>query len=163
MLTIKNVKDGGVAYIFGAEYAGVAKAMFPRFAEKLLGGEESAALPEPKKQRTLADVKNAVDKTQSDTRLCRSSKLTGKALHREISQVMFRAETLFGLSRRKVWGELYEKLRQETGVDPKNVKRSTTRGIQGGPSKLSTYLKDGYGQRLVEIAYEIYDRYEARS
>lgn len=104
--------------------------MFPRFAEKLLGGEENAALPEPKKQRTLADVKNAVDKPQSDTRLCRSSKLTGKALHREISQVMFRAETLFGLSRRKVWGELYEKLRQETGVDPKTSKEAQRKGYR---------------------------------
>ncbi|PRO41488.1 hypothetical protein [Bacillus sp. LLTC93] len=162
MISIKNVKDGGVAYVFGEEYADVAKVMFPRFAEKLLGGE-GVSLPEPKKQRTLVDIKNSINKPQSDARLCRSSKLTGKALHHEISQVMLRAENLFGVSRRKIWGELYEKLRQETGVDPRNVKRSTTKGMDRGSSKISTYVKDGYGQRIVEIAYEIYDKYEAKS
>ncbi|WP_268259869.1 hypothetical protein [Bacillus velezensis] len=40
MLTIKNVKDGGVAYIFGAEYAGVA-ALFPQFTAVIRSDESS--------------------------------------------------------------------------------------------------------------------------
>ncbi|HBU90279.1 MAG TPA: hypothetical protein DEB53_03575 [Bacillus pumilus] len=44
MISIKNVKDGGVAYIFGAEYVEVAKALFPQFAQRLLGVEDGSSI-----------------------------------------------------------------------------------------------------------------------
>ncbi|MGF0002843.1 hypothetical protein ACQRCG_04895 [Bacillus altitudinis] len=59
MISIKNVKDGGVAYIFGAEYVEVAKALFPQFAQRLLGVEDGASIV---KGSDLAGVRERIER-----------------------------------------------------------------------------------------------------
>ncbi|WP_226569054.1 hypothetical protein [Bacillus stratosphericus] len=59
MISIKNVKDGGVAYIFGAEYTEIAKSLFPQFAQRLLDVEEK---PSVSGGIELSDIRNRVEK-----------------------------------------------------------------------------------------------------
>src|SRR5690606_41208088 len=61
MLSLKKVKSGKVAYIFEGEYAEIAVKLFPVISSKVIGIEPPAD-GVVKKERTLADVVNKVEK-----------------------------------------------------------------------------------------------------
>ncbi|PFP30196.1 hypothetical protein COJ96_05640 [Bacillus sp. AFS073361] len=60
MLSLKNVKNGGVAIVFGKEFAEEARMLFPAISAKIFGFEKLTALPE-KKESSLLEIKQKVE------------------------------------------------------------------------------------------------------
>jgi hypothetical protein len=60
MLSLKNVKNGGVAIVFGKEFAEEARMLFPAISAKVFGVDMSKALPE-KKESSLLEIKQKVE------------------------------------------------------------------------------------------------------
>jgi len=116
MISIKNVKDGGVAYIFGAEYVDVAKALFPQFAQRLLGVDEK---PLVSKGNELNGIRKRIERSLP------SPQKTGASYNR-----------LKGLSDEKAASELisilYEKIGKSDPVRlrPFYTEVESTLGVQ---------------------------------
>lgn len=65
MLSLKNVKNGGVAIIFGKEFAEEARMLFPAISAKVFGLDTmQLALPE-KKEPSLLEIKQKVEKREA--------------------------------------------------------------------------------------------------
>jgi hypothetical protein len=61
MLSLKNVKNGGVAIVFGKEFAEEARMLFPAISAKVFGLDTlQLALPE-KKETSLIDIKRKIE------------------------------------------------------------------------------------------------------
>jgi hypothetical protein len=61
MLSLKNVKNGGVAIVFGKEFAQEARMLFPAISAKVFGLDTmQLALPE-KKETSLLEIKQKIE------------------------------------------------------------------------------------------------------
>jgi hypothetical protein len=60
MLSLKSVKNGGVAIVFGKEFAEEARMLFPAISAKIFGIDMLQALPE-KKETSLLEIKKKVE------------------------------------------------------------------------------------------------------
>jgi hypothetical protein len=60
MLSLKNVKNGGVAIIFGKEFAEEARMLFPAISAKVFGIDMPQSLPE-RKEPSLLEIKQKVE------------------------------------------------------------------------------------------------------
>lgn len=176
MLSLKNVKDGGVAIVFGKEFADDARMMFTAISAKLFGQTPvEYALLEAPKEKTLADVKKKVEGNSTPrlrlnleepvkvTRASRIKNMNQTELRQEIARVMYSIEETHGVHKRKLYYELYEQFRQAAGIDIKTIKQTRSNKGKGGLTKLDTLVTEGYGVPLATIAYEIYDRYASKA
>ncbi|MBU8785743.1 hypothetical protein KM903_04865 [Bacillus glycinifermentans] len=158
MLTIKNVKDGGVAYIFGAEYAGVAKALFPQFAQRLLGGAEDQPAVETSKTR-LNDIYRKVERSLPDpnketTTYTRLKGLSHEKAANEIITILYEK---MGEAVPQQLRPFYTEVESRLGIQFSRLHKERLRAAKGHAGKypyrkMDTILLHASREAVLEIA-----------
>jgi hypothetical protein len=172
MLSMQQSKNGGVAIVFGKEHAELAvSVVYPMIAAKIFGIRIDNLLEEPAKPKTLDDIKSKVETSDAPTlrltlpqpsatgRAQRVTKLSKESLRNEIAKVMYSIEETKEVHKRTLYYELYERFRQVTGIEVKDIKQSRSDKGKGGLTKLDTLVNEGHGDVLINLAHEIYDKY----
>jgi hypothetical protein len=169
MISFKSVKGGGVAYVFGKEFAEEASKLFPLISAKILGHEVALPIPESKETGGLKGVKQRVEaSTQPQLTLKLEAPVTQpKVLSKqeiadEVVRMARRIEETFNVARRELWYVVYEKFQQKTDINVKNIKKSSKFSRNRSASSYNTLIDDGYGFILLDIVREYHDKLAIR-
>lgn len=149
MLALKELKNGGVAYIFGEDMKDFAKSLFPVIASKALGEQ---AFLHPKWSKTLDDVRFAIESGKQNKPQLKLSLNVPKTTsfvpadkaelkqeaHALIAELCAKDGLKFGLA----WTKAYRILADSTGFDVYSVKPTV---VRGKPCLIQTVIDHGKG------------------
>lgn len=163
MLSIQETKKGGVAIIFGKEYADKAKEVYPVIAEHVLSTK--GAIRE--KGRSLNDVITSVEGAQTKQLPKRSyvksavpRTTTGvpsdpKEIRQSIHELVTELCTSDGMKYGLAWRKAYRLLSKATGFD---VYKVALINKDGHPSKIQTVIDSGKGGDMIRALQNYLDK-----
>lgn len=154
MLTIKNVKDGGVAYIFGAEYAGVAKALFPQFAQRLLGAPNHQ-VDTPKLSDIYEKVERAIEAPNKTATT--NTRLNGLSHEKAASEIISSLYEKMGDTIPQQLRAFYTEVEARLGIQFSRLHKERVRAAKGSAGKypyrkMDTILLHASREAVLEIA-----------
>lgn len=162
MLSLKNVKNGGVAIIFGKEFAEEARMLFPAISAKVFGLDMIQALPE-KKEPSLLEIKQKVEgREATPVKLSLTLPHTDKPDFAVYVKQCVNDESKQMLAFKLIYAEIYAQKNIDIGKELSKLKAERSlkpRGLKGPTIWKSGVIRMlGLNDLALEIAKDVVKR-----
>jgi hypothetical protein len=161
MLSLKNVKNGGVAIVFGKEFAEEARMLFPAISAKIFGVDMSKALPE-RKEASLLEIKKKVegcDETSQNVQLKIEKLAVSKPDFSVYVKQYIYEESKQMLAYKRIYAEIYARTGLKVNAEKKilnDQRKKKPHGTRGPIIWASDVIRlKGLNDLALEIAKQV--------